>query len=43
MNDNILLKLEKISEQTNNILVQYNILRIFDIVMKNKLMTYENK
>eukprot|EP00347_Sterkiella_histriomuscorum_P002082 403369545 len=43
MNDNILLKLEKISEQTNNILVQYYILRIFDIIMKNKLMTYENK
>ena len=43
MNDNILLKLEKISEQTQNILVQYYILRIFDIVLKNKLMTIENK
>ncbi len=43
MHDTLLLKLEKISERSENILVQYYLMRIFDSIMKNHLITFENK
>ena len=38
-----MMKLQKLSQDSPNILVLYNVLRIMDIVLKNKLITFENK
>lgn len=41
--ENLLMKIEKISHESNNVIVLYWILRIIDIILKNKLVTFENK
>ena len=43
MFDSLLLKLENISQQSQNIHVQYTVLRIMDMILKNRLVTFENK
>ncbi|CDW84927.1 fyve and coiled-coil domain-containing protein 1-like [Stylonychia lemnae] len=43
LSDSSLHKIEKLSEQTNNMVVQYNIMRIFDLVLKGKLINIEQK
>lgn len=43
MSENILLKIEKVSYESRNVMVLYQILRIIDIILKNKLVTFENK
>lgn len=43
IHDTLLLKLEKISERSENILVQYQVMRLMDLIMKNRLLTFEQK
>ena len=39
----MLEKIEKLSEKSNNILVLYYIMRLLDLVLKNKLITIDDK
>jgi hypothetical protein len=41
--ENILTKIEKISNESKSVIVLYQILRIIDMILKNKLVTFENK
>jgi hypothetical protein len=43
IHDTLLLKIEKISERTENIMVQYFVMRIMDMILKHRLITFENK